>query len=425
MSGLRFGLNLSMQRRERLWPPCTHGPDGGLPVQESLWYRGQGWCDGSLYASVSAYLTAASGTFSRGSDGTRFDASGIMQVDGPNVLRLDHDPATGEALGARLEGQGGNMHPRSEVIDLWPGTYDNNNYPNSVIAPDGTLTADRIEKKTNDAAMSGKAWWNVVKSYEADVLGGFAASIFINSTGTVGVYKVENSSGGGYGRFLLDYSKLRAGWNRLTSAHPAVTTTPWRTYNKNIFGLIINTAQYPATGTFWGAQLEESAFATSYIPTTATAVTRLADNLSFARPGTPEGTIAVSARTALGADGSQTLWCWDDGTTANRYRLVRDSSRHLRFVATVSGTDVVNLDLGTVADDTGLKVAASWKSGLFAASLNGAAAVTDSSYAGSLPSVTTMREGSSSNGSEWFGTIKRMRRYSTAYSAAQLPGMSS
>lgn len=173
------------------------------------------------------------------------------------------------------------------------------------------------------------------------------------------------------------------------------------------------------------AGLSTSAFPTTPVLTTGASAQRLADSLSYAIAGTSEGTVVVSARTPLGADGNQTLWCWDDGTTANRYRLVRDSARHLRFIVTVSGTDVVNLDLGTVADDTAFKVAASWKSGQFVASLNGAAAVTDSTYAGALPTVTTMREGSSSNGSEWFGTIKRMRRYSTAYSAAQLPGMSS
>lgn len=413
--------------------PFTPGPDGRAPVQESMWAQGRGWCQGRLFASPLAYLAAASGTFSRGSDGTRFDAFGIMQVDGPNVPRLDHDPATGESLGLRAEGSRTNLLTNSKLsgaVSGTPGTPPTNWTSGN---PSGTLS-------TIDLGQYLRLQVTVTASRFSFSQNG--VPVAANKTYFCSVH-VEIISGAIGINNLLDVRFLPTGatFSYILDGAPVANPNTPLTLGRHLIGCLVTIASTAGTVNIgFGAgvsnaataslifdlpQLEEGTFRSLSIPTTTTAVTRLADSLSYAITGTPEGTIVVSARTPSGADGNQTLWCWDDGTADNRYRLVRDSSRHLRFVVTVSGTDVVNLDLGTVADDTAFKVAAGWKSGLFAASLNGAAAVTDSSYAGSLPSVTTMREGAASNGSEWFGTIKRMRRYSTAYSAAQLPGMSS
>jgi hypothetical protein len=94
----------------------------------------------------------------------------------------------------------------------------------------------------------------------------------------------------------------------------------------------------------------------------------------------------------------------DDGSESNRIRLYRDASNAVRLVVTVSGSDVANLNLGTVANSTPFKVAARVAANDFAGSLNGAAVVTSGSAA--LPVVTTLRPGASSAGEQWGGHLK-------------------
>lgn len=44
-------------------------------------------------------------SFTRASSGTYWDANGVLQVAGPDQLRLDHDPVTGEPLGVLIESE--------------------------------------------------------------------------------------------------------------------------------------------------------------------------------------------------------------------------------------------------------------------------------------------------------------------------------
>jgi hypothetical protein len=98
----------------------------------------------------------------------------------------------------------------------------------------------------------------------------------------------------------------------------------------------------------------------------------------------------------------------------------------LHAIVTVGGVDEVDLELAALAHETDFAVAFSWEQGSFAASLNGAAAVTDTTYAGALPTVSTLREGRSATaGEEWYGTIAEMTRYRTAHTAAQVEELAS
>lgn len=55
-------------------------------------------------------------TFTRTSNASYFDASGVMQIAGPNVAAFSHDPATGAALGLRIEMQRANLLLNSATL---------------------------------------------------------------------------------------------------------------------------------------------------------------------------------------------------------------------------------------------------------------------------------------------------------------------
>lgn len=146
------------------WPtiPATvpdwikRGPDGALPVDQADYALGKGWFNARPYPNLFAYMDAAGGTFSRGSDATYFDASGILRTAGPGVLRLDHDPATGKALGARLEGARTNLLPYPNDFSKWTaGGIAGNVLSAAIPGPFGGF-ADKITEGSSQVNTHGR-----------------------------------------------------------------------------------------------------------------------------------------------------------------------------------------------------------------------------------------------------------------------------
>ena len=173
----------------------------------------------------------------------------------------------------------------------------------------------------------------------------------------------------------------------------------------------------------WGAQLEDGAFATSYIPTTTASVTRAADVVTV-----PSATINYSATegtmySQFGAtntrSGFQGLMAFDDTGTNNRIHLQNfTGGPFVRLSTVASGSDVG--DARTTVISASGKVAGVYKSADYAISLNGGAAGTNST-AGSIPTITTLRIGSSAAGSEyWSDYIKRVAYWNTRLSNGAL-----
>lgn len=370
-----------------------------------------------IYQGIQEHLPELNGTFSRGSDATYFDSAGILRTAGPNVLRLDHDPLTGKALGARLEGEKTNHLPLSNQFEAW--TLQSGapvRDPAAAIGPDGTLSACRIELPV------GAMFYRSVGPASVGGSGtALSPSVFIKKINNDRL-RLDNPQGSG-GSWIVDLSLLDERWERIHAGHPAVTVaSAWVAGSANA-GMRFNGVSGNEAKFYAYLAQQETAFVTSPIMTGAAATARLAESLTIARTAPQEGTVVIEGRTPGGVSPiSQCLWQWDDGTDANRYRLVRVNDGNLRAIMSVAGVDVVNLDLGSVANDADLKVVPSWRAGQFAASLNGAAAVVDTAYTGPLPVVSTVRCGSgATSGDEWFGTIARLGIFDRAYSPAELP----
>ena len=171
------------------------------------------------------------------------------------------------------------------------------------------------------------------------------------------------------------------------------------------------------------AQLELGSFATSYIPTVDSEVTRAADNASmignnFARWFTAnEGTLF--AQYSAVASGIRTIMAINDGTADESIRLRTNGTNPL-FTVTDNGVDITNIDAGTVATGTSYKFAGAYALNNFAASINGGAAVTDAP--GALP-VNRMLIGNSSAGNYLNGTIARIAYYPRRLANTELQGI--
>ncbi len=126
----------------------------------------------------------------------------------------------------------------------------------------------------------------------------------------------------------------------------------------------------------WGAQIEDGSFATSYIPTTTTAVTRAADNLTVPTTG---GWFTTSSGSFSGQ--------FQEASAQNTGGISRVMGSSLlgRFVYRSSGGSTYNIYDGTnivltasMPINSNVKISSSYGSNGLAISANGAAPVTGS-----------------------------------------------
>jgi hypothetical protein len=125
----------------------------------------------------------------------------------------------------------------------------------------------------------------------------------------------------------------------------------------------------------WGAQLEAGSVATSYIPTTAAAVTRNADDINLSGAvsgciGQTEGTLYAEVDVRNFTNGNRIV-CLSDGTSDNRIILQEGANSTLQAIVTNATSGVV--DISTASGRTAgiYKIAIGYKQDDFAVYVNG------------------------------------------------------
>jgi hypothetical protein len=176
----------------------------------------------------------------------------------------------------------------------------------------------------------------------------------------------------------------------------------------------------------WGAQLEAGAFATSYIPTVASQVTRAADSASmignnFARwYNQTSGTMFADYATVYDSTYRSVVALTDGSNNFIRIRAyaVSGTTMGSNNQVQVSGSTVADMNNGAVTSPFALKVALAYATNDFASCANGGAVSTDT--LGAVPTGLTtlsMVGGAFQNGST---TIKRITYYPQRLSNAEL-----
>ena len=190
------------------------------------------------------------------------------------TLRTEYDAATGEALGALIEGGSTNLVTRSEEFDNAAWVKSNAIVtPNSISAPDGTISGDLVSLSTFTA--------QIKRNMTVTALTQYTLSFYVKKgTATDLKYSVYDFTN------LADiisptsyFSEIGTDWTRVSLTF----TTPVGCVSAAIYPV----RDSAATGTLyiWGAQLETLPFASSYIRTEGAAVSRSGDNLSLPSAG--------------------------------------------------------------------------------------------------------------------------------------------
>jgi hypothetical protein len=330
-----------------------------------------------------------------------------LQTAASGVPRFDHNPITGESLGLLIEEQRTNLLTYSEDLSNAAWTKTNATVTaNTIIAPDGTLTGDRL---TADGTNT-QHYVSVLSSFPSGSSHTLSCSIkkdtanfahvlvtginaYVQFSLTDGSI-VFSSAGTGTG---VSFSVVRQGngWWRvtLTATQSTGSSVPFRFYpltnSSNTAG---PTEASTASCFIWGAQLEAGSFATSYIPTVASQVTRSPDAASMTGTNfsswynNAEGTLyAESASPLSGSSGFSRAFIISDNSVSNFISAGTATSQ-------VRTAGVFQADLGTTqVANTFYKVAVGVKTNDVAVSYNGAAVQTDTSVV--LPRVNQAQIG--------------------------------
>ena len=375
-------------------------------------------------------------TFTRTTTATYFDSDGVLQTALPGQARFDHNPVTGDSLGLLVEEQRSNLFTYSEQFDdsAWTKTRSSIT-ANTIIAPDGTLTADKlVEDATTGEHQVSRAtaitsgvrfsFSCFVKSAERTIArlafstGG--ASIEIGTATYNLVSQAIVTSGTVFATTIQDVGN---GWFKISAVTSQSTGTGSPTFSITLVSTG-TTTNYTGDGTsglyIWGAQVEAGAFATSYIPTTTTALTRNADVASMTGRNfsdwynASEGSL-YGESSSLRDTATRWPFAFDDGSATNLIgvRFTSTQVQNRVFVNSVAQADIVT------AQTTGYaKTALGYQTNNFAAAVNDVLVGTDTS--GTIPVVSQFTIGRVTGGSPICGHIRKLAYYPERLSNEQL-----
>lgn len=366
--------------------------------------------------------------------------------------RFDYDPVTLAPRGLLIEEQRTNLLLRSEEFTnaAWNQTLCTV-AGNAATSPAGTTTAGKLIPNNSASLASAYISQAISKtasattytaSFFAKAAGFNRLIILVNDTATsanraqVTISLVDGSiatAAAAFGTFTAASASVQScgnGFYRalLTFTSSTETSITARAYASDS----VATTGDGTNGIFaWGAQLEAGAFATSYIPTVASQVTRTADVATMTGANfsqwynQSEGTFVVQAMQPAATGYNARALSANNGTVGESIQLSITSAGTQGYAEVRDDSVAVMASVnGTVSVGSAFKIALGYKLNDCAVSTNGAAVTSDTSV--TLPTVDRLSIGTHAGGvSPLNGHIRSLTYYNTRQPNAQLQALTS
>lgn len=388
-------------------------------------------------------------TFTRSTTATYYDQSGVLSTAAINAPRFDYDPVTLAPKGLLIEEQRTNLLTYSEQFNNAAWVKGNSSVTaNTIVAPDGTLTGDKLIEDTANTTHKVQQLQTKAASaiqYTASIYAKAAerTSCVLFLAGTAG----EGNSCGATFDLLTGAvsSATNAGTFTGVSASSVAVGNGW--YRLSVTGtsdtatsiyltLRLRTTASIYTGDgysgiyIWGAQLESGGFSTSYIPTVAAQVTRSADTAVMT--GTnfsswyrqDEGTLYAES-SLFGNFINRDLVSLSNGTSSEEITIRWASGSQAQFVVDVNAVTQASIaPSGYSTAGVVYKRAAAYRVNDFEQAINGASVGTDTS--GLVPVVNQMNfTGPTGLTGNLNGHIRKIAYYPRRLSSSNLQGITS
>jgi hypothetical protein len=416
---------------------------GGLILLEGL--MPTLWLDFQYSTSLDSRIT-----FTRASTATYFNSSGVLTTAASGAARFDYNPSTLQPLGLLIEEARTNLLLQSEDFSTtWAATGATVS-TNATTAPSGSATADKlvagsgisvsptsvsafVRQDISKAAtattytfslFSKVGEFNAVRLFARDDATS-ANNAAVTALLTDGTVLTAASAAGTFTNASVVITNVGNGWYRVALTFTTSTETALRLIYS--VGDSSSTTGDASKGIFiWGAQLEAGAFATSYIPTTTTALTRSADVASMTGTNfsswysASEGTLLADFTPVGAFVAARVAASLNDGSTANfMYVGTRNASATYGANNRVSSGTIVAIGSFGAANTSNQKATFAYSSAGQAVTFNAAAVATATE---TVPTVTQMNFGGVTTVSA-STYIRRIAFYPTRLPDATLQGL--
>ncbi len=355
--------------------------------------------------------------------GTGFSLDNVsvkeIQLDVP---RIDFKNDTkGHLL---LEPQSTNLVRYSEDLSQSSWTKTKCSLGNKVLSPNGTISAYKIipneENGKHEISRSISSYTTATVSLFAKAEEKSRLQITKSNWGTTDFDLLNKTVTSGVGT-IEDYGN---GWFRCTASYTASPS------QSSIYFIVAdNNGDVTYSGNnidgmyFWGIQLEQQSYATSYIPTSSSTVTRNAEvcnNSGTAQDfNSSEGVLyAEVSGFKNGGLGDRTISI-NDGSTQNAIQLLlHNTANRINFRSRSGGSLDVNISDFTFQQNQTNKIACKFKSGDYALWVNGVERVTSTSS--SLPTGLSVLSFDDGSLNDFYGKTKNLKVFKRAMSDGEL-----
>jgi len=352
-------------------------------------------------------------SFARASTGYAETAAGVLNLFASGELRRTDK-------GVLIEGAKTNICLRSQEFDNATWSKSNGGVGSVPVvtadagaAPDGTMTADRVQFALNGGATASDLSF-LNQSITITTATTYSTTVYAKSN-TASTYTLE----------IVDESNVAA---------TLITVTPtWQRFEvQNTSSTTSGRCRIQARGgttsdaadvLLWGFQLETALGASSYIPTTTASVTRAADVLTVSSPGVDYPlSLFVEFTRASSTTGGETYLRLDDGTDNERALLGKVASTNLARMIVVDG-GVTQADVtiaGALAVNTVYRIAGAAATNRVQICRNGTPGTEDT--VATMPATpTALRFGvNTGTATQPFSYFRRAAIFNTALTDAQL-----
>lgn len=353
-------------------------------------------------------FTAISTTFKikriTGNDNCLLDNVSVKEVTRDNVPRIDY--TGGGCPHILAEPQRTNLAPISNDLNSWSHKVNVTITPDYSLSPDGSINSNRLLFSANGFTYNFKQQ-------------------VISTVYSLSVYAKRNSGTENVGFFVNGSGSIQYAFN-LTSEWQRFEYT-YTSTNVSTFGIA---GLSGADVSIFGFQSEEGSYATSYIPTSGSTVTRNQD--IFTRDGIgslindSEGTLYFEGSTLENGGSSHRIISLSDGTSNNLIYIRIDNTvgRFRGFARGSSGSYTI-ITVNNIPQTDNNKIAIVWDATNFRIWINGSERATTT--INNLPVGMNVLNLANTNGTAdpFFGKVKQLQVYDTALTDTQLAALTS
>jgi len=372
--------------------------------------------------------------FTRSGSAIRINSQGLIETVGNGQSRLNYPMIDGKVVGCPhhiLEPQRTNLITYSQDFSEWSiarATLE----ADAITSPDGGLTYKL--KESTDTGSHPLYFQGITVSASAS----HTMSIFFKAAGR-SIFRINLTNGGSATYFDLSTEDVTSGTGNIENYgngwYRCSTTFTTTGTNQEVYiePVISGTTQsYTGDGVsglyVYGAQLEESSYLTSYIPTNGSTVTRNAetanDSGDAATFNDSEGVLMVEM-SALADDGTARVFGLSDGTNNNRIIIYYNpNSNNIESFIQSGGVSQVFFSINVNDVKEFNKIAFKYKQNDFSLFMNGIKVGTDLS--GNVSIGLNSLNFTDGNGvTPLYGKTKQVQYYNSALTDSELEQLTS